>query len=387
MSKTIKGMLKCRCCGLMLKEGDFYLKADNKTRVDRCKKCFTKDVKNNNPKTIIPLLKELDRPWIEGEWNDTITRRRARFPEDCEGGQGVFGKYKVNIQKALYKDFRFEDSDKATEVYNSIEHNVNVFTPPTEQEQAISNPDATFIQDTVDLGADLTKEEKKYLIEKWGETYTINECVMLEKQFVSMTKSFEIEDAGRRMTLKYICWTELKASQALEAGNVSAFKDLMGVRDKLMKEGKFTAAQNKEGESNNVNAVGKLVAICEKAKGFIPRFCTDIPQDVVDFTIQDQKQYLYNLVMKDLGFGKQFENTLKKLQKDIEKEKQIREMEMKGETYKEDELVVDLYADLKQRINEVTEGVEMEDDFAEEDIEETKEEKIEKTITDKEEEE
>ena len=128
-----------------------------------------------------------------------------------------------------------------------------------------------------------------------------------------------------------------------------------------MKSGKFTAAQNKNESGEFVDAICQLVEICEKQKGFIPRFCTDIPQDIVDFTLQDQKKYLYNLVMKDLGIGKQFEHALKKIQEEQEKEKRRREAEEKGEVFRDNEVTIDLYQDLRERINQDSKNVDEED--------------------------
>ena len=58
--------------------------------------------------------------------------------------------------------------------------------------------------------------------------------------------------------------------------------------------------------------------MCEKEGGFIPRFATNIPQDKVDATLEDMNRYVYKLVTQDLGFGRQIEDALKKIQ--IQKE-------------------------------------------------------------------
>jgi hypothetical protein len=54
----------------------------------------------------------------------------------------------------------------------------------------------------------------------------------------------------------------------------------------LRKTAKFTAAQRKEEQGDFVDSIGELIRICEQ-DGFIPRFCTDIPQDKVDVTLAD----------------------------------------------------------------------------------------------------
>lgn len=86
----------------------------------------------------------------------------------------------------------------------------------------------------------------------------------------------------------------------------------------MRKSAKFTAAQNKDQNSEYVDSIGELVALCEKENGFIPRYATDIPQDKVDATLADMNNYVYKLVTQDLGFGRQIEDALKKIQ--IQKE-------------------------------------------------------------------
>jgi hypothetical protein len=110
-------------------------------------------------------------------------------------------------------------------------------------------------------------------------------------------------------------------NQALDAGDLDGYQKLSRVYESLRKSAKFTAAQNKEQKSDVVDSVGELVAMCEK-EGFIPRFATDIPQDKIDFTLQDMNKYLHSLVTEDLGFGQQIELALKRieLQKQIEQE-------------------------------------------------------------------
>lgn len=99
---------------------------------------------------------------------------------------------------------------------------------------------------------------------------------------------------------------------------MEGYQKLSRVYDSLRKSAKFTAAQNKEQNDDFVDSIGELVAMCEKEGGFIPRFATNIPQDKVDATLEDMNKYVYKLVTQDLGFGRQIEDALKKIQ--IQKE-------------------------------------------------------------------
>jgi hypothetical protein len=102
--------------------------------------------------------------------------------------------------------------------------------------------------------------------------------------------------------------------------------------------------------------------MCER-DGFIPRFCTDIPQDKVDFTLKDQKDYIYKLVTQDLGFGQQIEDALKKIevQRQIEEEERIR-AEEQGDDY-------DPYAPVELSDDELYEDIELVNSQIEQDYE------------------
>lgn len=103
---------------------------------------------------------------------------------------------------------------------------------------------------------------------------------------------------------------------------MEGYQKLSRVYDSLRKSAKFTAAQNKEQNEDFVDSIGELVAMCEREGGFIPRFATNIPQDKVDATLEDMNKYVYKLVTQDLGFGRQIEDALKKIQiqKEIEED-------------------------------------------------------------------
>ena len=89
--------------------------------------------------------------------------------------------------------------------------------------------------------------------------------------------------------------------------------------------------------------------MCEK-EGFIPRFCTDIPQDKVDATLQDMNRYVYKLVTQDLGFGRQIEDALKKIQIQKEMEEDENKLESIEDTVQLDDKDYEkYYKDLEEQ--------------------------------------
>ena len=184
---------------------------------------------------------------------------------------------------------------------------------------------------------------------KWGRTYKPADWIELERTESEMLNSFDIQDADTRNTLLLLCKTHLKMNQAIDCGDLDGFQKLSKVYESLRKSAKFTAAQNKEEKNDFVDSVGELVAICEK-EGFIPRYATDIPQDKVDFTLQDMKNYTRKLVTEDLGFGQQIDAALRKIQ--IQKEMNEREEARELTDDVIDEATDDEFAEFFNEMNE-----------------------------------
>lgn len=351
------GNLKaCQKCGkVMDEEAQFYLRKDG-TRMDLCKKCLTMHIDNFNPETFLWILKDMDLPYIPEEWN--VLRDRAFAKNPNLNGMSVFGKYLSKMKLKQWKQYGWEDSEKLqalnAEKKKAVEaerekyeehlkeqlesgeitesqYKTLVSTSTQNQEQlyaqpivtnAIDNPfgdGSNFMpeDDLVDLGEELTEDDKMYLAMKWGRLYKPAEWVELEKTYKEMTESFDIQDADTINTLILICKTNLKMNQYLDSGDIEGFQKISKVSESLRKTAKFTAAQNKDDKDEYVDSVGELIAMCEK-DGFIPRYVTDVPQDKVDATLKDMNDYVKKLVTQDLGFGQQIEDALKKIQ--IQKE-------------------------------------------------------------------
>ncbi len=351
-------MSSCTCekCHKTMDEDNFYT-YKNGERTELCKKCLTMHIDNFNPDTFLWLLEKMDVPYIEQEWNVLRDRAYAKSPTKMNG-MSVFGKYLSKMKLKQFKDYTWADTERIkkeneekvaaavaqqknaeAELARQYENGeiteaqyktlVSVETLHAEapvyapQPQIIgdNNPynESNFMSEDElpDVGAELTDDDKLYLVMKWGRLYKLDELVKLEKTYVEMCNAFEVNDPDSDQTLMLICKTALKMNNAIDIGDMDGFQKLSRVYDTLRKSAKFTAAQNKEQKSNFVDSISQVVAMCEK-EGFIPRFATDIPQDKVDLTLKDMNNYVRKLVTQDLGFGQQIEDSIKKLQ--IQKE-------------------------------------------------------------------
>ncbi len=370
---TPKQKYTCSRCKKTMSEIKFYKHRDG-THDEMCKDCLCAHINNFEPDTFTWILQRMDVPYIPPEWNILRDKKFQEDPKGGTGGSAVMGKYLAKmklkqwydketgkpytwadserIMKEKYSDVEAEmtEEDKAEEearneelkkafaegVISEAEYKTLASTESQKENlQSPSNPSGVdvfnlpgggqVVGDTFDAGymsedelpdpaAELTDEDKIYLAMKWGRLYKPNEWIELEKKYTEMMDSFDIQDADSRNTLILMCKTDLKMNQAIDCGDVDGYQKLARVSDGLRKSGKFTAAQNKDKDNDQISCVGQIVAFCEREEGFIPRFVTDVPQDIIDVIIQDNQKYLYNLVTKDLGFGQQIENYLKKIQ-------------------------------------------------------------------------
>lgn len=378
----------CEKCYKTMNENQFYTYKDGR-KTEMCKKCMTMHIDNFNPDTFLWLLEKMDVPYIPEEWN--VLRDRAYMKDPAKmNGMSVFGKYISKMKLKQWKKYGWADTEKIraqseermkrdaaereaaeaklkqdfeegkiseaeykTLTSTETQHaNEQMFgTMPAQYGVPGNNfyDENSFMSEDelVDPAAELTQEDKLYLAMKWGRLYKPSEWIELEKHYNEMMNSFDIQDADTKSTLILLCKTDLKMNQAIDAGDVDGFQKLSRVSDSLRKSAKFTAAQNKEQKSDYVDSVGELVAMCER-EGFIPRFCTDIPQDKVDKTLKDMNNYLYKLVTQDLGFGQQIEDSLKKIQ--LQKEMNDAEISLDDDI--DDELIDQDYEDFYEEIKD-----------------------------------
>lgn len=384
----------CDKCSKDLEEVNFYKYRDG-SYVELCKKCLTMHVDAFDPSTFTWLLQKLDVPYIPQEWNAVIENKMAKKPDKPLSHSAVFGSYLSKTKLKQWKDYYWADNERIQELYfqqsaqasaekaeldamyqeqfeagEISEAQYKTLTSPKVRNDQMmnmlamqgpylgeNNPynESEFMDDAElpDPAATLTQEDKVYLAMKWGKLYKPSEWVELEKDYDQMTQSFDIQDADSKNTLILLCKTNLKANQAIDAGDIEGFQKLSKVSESLRKSAKFTAAQNKEQKGDFVDSVGQLIALCER-EGFIPRFATDIPQDKVDLTLRDMNEYVRKLVTQDLGFGQQIEDSLKKIMIQNEMNKEAdRRQEEEGDDYDpyaptelDDEEIVEHYDNL-----------------------------------------
>ena len=332
-------MYYCEKCKRTMGENEFYSsnnleKYPNDGKLRQCKKCITMHVDNWNPDTYLWILQEIDVPYIPEEWNKlmmTYAKDKSRVT-----GTTILGRYLSKMKLKQFKNYRWKDTEflqemaekKLTETMRRSGYDEQQIaaavqegkiTIPEEPVFAPANYHTEDQQEEEVEELDLTDEDKTYLRLKWGKAYKPEEWVKLEQLYDEMMQSYDIQSAGHIDTLKLVCKTSLKCNQLIDFGDVEGFQKMSRVYDQLMKSGKFTAAQNKADSGEFVDSISALVEICEK-DGFIPRYYIDSPNDRVDETLLDLKEYTHSLVTEEMNLGNLIENAVKEMAQQESKE-------------------------------------------------------------------
>ena len=340
--------ITCAKCGRTKEQTMFYTYKDG-SKAELCKQCTLMHVDIWNPETFVWLLEKYDVPWLPWEWDSLREKAYAKDPNK-KNNTTVFGKYLSKMKLKQFKDCGWADTERLTQqhelavaakeeqdkslqemyadqfergeiteaqyrtlvkadIQRQRDKPVPVDYDPTIGQNNLYN-EKNFMaqQDIPDLAQDLTEDDKKYLVMKWGRYYTPQEWVQLETFYNQMMNSFDIQDADTRSTLILICKNNLKMNQAIDQGDLEGYQKLARVSDTLRKSAKFTAAQNKEKDNQFIDSVGQLVAYCQKNGG----------------------KYTKSLVEEDPALKREIEDYLKKLKNNQQQKRDKQQAKERG---------------------------------------------------------
>lgn len=352
-----KDYIYCEKCHKTMRAIEFYY-SNNKEKfplgkMNICKKCLTMHVDNWKPETYLWILQDVDVPFIQEEW-ESLLLKYGKDPSKVTGTT-IIGRYLAKMKLTQYSDYRWKDNEylrkiaenrievsmkqqgySASEIAEAVNQALTVeipegelAAPPPTVSSGVSaqdtGPAASYFDSELsaeienEMVSDLTDDDKRYLLMKWGKTYQPQEWIKLEQFYNEMTDSYEVQGAGHEDTLKLVCKTSLKANQLLDIGDVDGAQKMLKMYDGLMKSGKFTAAQNKAEKGEVLDSVSELVTMCEK-EGFIPRYYVSAPGDKVDETLMDLKNYTRTLMVEEMNLGNLIENAMRTMSIEENKE-------------------------------------------------------------------
>lgn len=310
--------IHCVRCNRSLNRNQFYLDKDSQPMA-KCKKCLTSMVDLNSPSTVYAILQEVDVPYIPSEF-ETL---KERYGDGKNGNQSVVGRYLGKMKLEQYRNLTFADTDRIVQEEEeqkkkAEEMKANQFKQFLEEGLTVEEATQQIVEPEFDFGDLFTKEEKKELLLKWGQHYTSEELMQLETFYGNMHASFDITTASHEDYLMQIAKVSLRMHAAINIGDFESHKNLAMTYDKLMKSAQFTASQAKQ-EEKFVDSVSEITRLCEE-QGFIPLYHTDEPQDVVDVTLRDFKDYVKNLVENEHNLGELIEQSMQAIALEQEKD-------------------------------------------------------------------
>lgn len=384
----------CRKCGREKRAVEFY-KMKTGQRYDMCKTCLTAHIDNRNTDSFLWILELFDVPYIESDWIRISNKQWLKDPAKF-GPMSVLGPYLREMNMTQNKGYTYQDSDRLNfsvsrrvedasspaneeELANfekvlkqklenkeitqaeydtmtlsnkDLESSLRFLNGETPQEHLSGEPDNKTLSKYLRTGiseqelmTQLTEDDIQYLMLKWGGHYKPSEWIAMEDMYNKYSAEFEL-NVDREETLKKMCRTSVKMDQALDMGDISAYRSFSQVLKDLRTSGKFTEVQNKEGiqQTRYLDTIGELVKFCEREGGIIEEYPLDpveYPQDKIDLTIKDLKAYDYNLITNELGLGDLIESYIKKLEA----------AEAAGEAT-EDQLITSAEEEYEQRLSD-----------------------------------
>ncbi len=167
----------------------------------------------------------------------------------------------------------------------------------------------------------LTSDERGYLQGKWGEHYSLIDCVKLQEYEEQMKEDYIIETRSHEDYLQKVAKVSLIIDNMIRDADYKGVKDMSKTLDDLMKSAGFSQSSKKGNkDDNDFNAFGTIFEMAEK-KGFIPKFHTDESKDIVDETIKNVQNWTYQLIAKEPDLQVLLENAAKRVIEQEQKDK------------------------------------------------------------------
>lgn len=321
------GKYFCSKCRKTLDEKQFF----KTSRVDKhpsgvlpeCKTCATMAVDDTDPSTFLPLLKEIDVPYIPGEWRALLMKKDAR-------SSSVLGKYVSKMRLNQFKKYRWADSERLvaqetesllaamrqeTDTESEAEEKVNEMLSFGD----IEKPEMGAMTQAVPAAAlyGLTPETSKYGLSQeeidrlkldWGEDYTEDEFLKFEQLLNDMKEAYIIQDPIAISNAKMICKMTIKMNKFLDIDDVESASKIARQLDLFIKSANLAPVQQKDRQQTTF-AISQLAFLVEREGGFIPEFYIDSPNDKIDQILRDMQEYTEYLVRGESNIAEMVENT------------------------------------------------------------------------------
>lgn len=224
-------------------------------RVSLCKACVLKNVDVTSVDSVKKMLRQIDKPFIEKEWQSCLN-----------SGKEPFGWYLRKISGLMqHSKLGYEDgvSDSSPVIDTKLyKYNNDMLTE-----------DDIYDKPTIDV------------LRKWGTTFSNKEYYELERLWEEMDRANEISTPQHKEQLKNYCKVATLIARALEENDVKTFQVLNKEFDTIQKNSGFRPIDKKSGsESAGIRSFSTIFEEVER-DGFIVPDPLKFPQDIIDKTI------------------------------------------------------------------------------------------------------
>lgn len=321
------GRYFCTNCHKTLDEKQFF----KTSRVDKhpsgvlpeCKTCATMTVDDTDPTTFLPLLKEIDVPYIPSEWRALLVKKDSR-------SGSILGKYVSKMRLNQFKKKRWVDSAALVEqetqsLLEALRQEANSETEAERQVQDMltfadmAKPQMNSMDTMPSMAAmyGLTPETSKYGLSQeeidrlkldWGDDYTEDEFLKFEQLLTDMREAYVIQDPIAISNAKMICKMTMKMNKFLDIDDVESASKISRQLDLFIKSANLAPVQQKDRQQTTF-AISQLAFLVEREGGFIPEFYIDTPNDKVDQILKDMQEYTEYLVRGESNIAEMVENT------------------------------------------------------------------------------
>lgn len=267
---------KKKCQGECKKERlhTFFFKVDSKMFPDGmlnvCRDCIRKEIDVNDIEEVIGFLQQMDKPFVENIWNESV-----------QSGKHPLGEYIRKINSLpQYKGKNYNNSDGM--VGKSIDLQ------------------SSKMQDGIETQKGKLIEYSDDLTNKWGIGYKKHEYLQMEKFYVDMKETHEINTSIHIDQLKQLSYLSVERDRLRQAGDWNNYTKLSKTIEDMTKSAGFRPV-DRQGldDATGVKSFSQIFEEVEK-RGFRKPPALTFDEDIVDAMIISLANYYNRLVGKQI---------------------------------------------------------------------------------------
>lgn len=255
----------CPKCGKKLKINEFYAHAKKPMGVlPICKTCMydiVLDAMGVNRQGMITLMKYLDMPFIQNEYDECINK----YPNSPK--RAVAAYITTKMMKNEYIDLHFKDSIFEVFVDLDLKEDTTIDLNQVTQGRKVDTPEQEM------TASQMKVQRIKELKAKWGNFDSVEYLERCEKLYIEIVQGgYVILSAMHDLAVRNYCKLQVDWDIAQETKDYNAMRELKQPLKDARTDAKLNPSQFKAGDFQNggANSFGEITRMVAKRDGFIP---------------------------------------------------------------------------------------------------------------------